>query len=262
MPKASLVGGTSSYICTVFIQDSSKTTGAGLTGLTNSTCGTFYYKRSNGSASVSCTINSITTLGTYAGSATNAAFKEIDSTNMPGFYELHIPNNALASGALNVACSLKGGTNAAPIALEFELMGADFQDAVHLGLSSLPNASAGASSGLPVVGTHLPSALTGGGNLKADALAINGDTTAASNLAKGADGLVASTCASGCTTTSIVTNLTVATDSFYNGRVITFTSGSLAGQSAAITAYVGSTKTLTVAALTGAPANTDAFVIS
>lgn len=44
------------------------------------------------------------------------------------------------------------------------------------------------------------------------------------------------------------------TDDFYNGAVIVFTSGSLAGQRTSITDYVGATKTATVVALTGAPA--------
>jgi hypothetical protein len=96
----------------------------------------------------------------------------------------------------------------------------------------------------------------------ANMLALAGDTTAPTNLKSGALGLVPSTCAAGSTTTSIVTNLTNATDGFYSGRVITFTTGSLAGQTTSISNYTGATKTLTVVALTGAPANNDAFVIS
>jgi len=81
-------------------------------------------------------------------------------------------------------------------------------------------------------------------------------------LNEGASGLVSSTCASGSTTTTIETNLTEATNSHYVGRTITFTSGALAGQSSDITGYNGTSKALTVTALTEAPANTDAFVIS
>lgn len=91
---------------------------------------------------------------------------------------------------------------------------------------------------------------------------ISGSATAADNLEAGALGLVSSTCAAGSTTTSIVTNLTEATNDHYNGRVITFTGGALAGQSSSISDYEGATKTLTVVALTEAPADTDAFVIS
>lgn len=52
-----------------------------------------------------------------------------------------------------------------------------------------------------------------------------------------------------------------ATDDFYNGRVIVFTSGALALQATSITDYVGATKTATVVALTGAPANNVTGVI-
>lgn len=109
---------------------------------------------------------------------------------------------------------------------------------------------------------RLPAALTAGGNMKCDLLAISGSTTAADNLEGGGLGLVVSTCAAGSTTTSIVTNLTEATDDHYNGRVITFTTGALLGQTTSISDYNGTTKTLTVVALTEAPADTNQFVIS
>jgi hypothetical protein len=117
-------------------------------------------------------------------------------------------------------------------------------------------------SDLDDIQARLPAALTAGGNMKSDFLALRGSTTAADNLEAGATGLVSSTCAAGSTTTSIVTNLTEATDDHYNGRVITFTGGALAGQSSSISDYTGATKTLTVVALTEAPADTDSFVIS
>lgn len=68
---------------------------------------------------------------------------------------------------------------------------------------------------------------------------------------------------SGSTTTSIVLNATTgidggapsSTNDFYNGRILIFTSGALAGQATSVEDYVGSTVTLTVVALTGAPAS-------
>lgn len=110
--------------------------------------------------------------------------------------------------------------------------------------------------------SRIPAALTADGNMKADALRIRGSATAADNLEEGAEALVPGTCAAGSSTTSIVTNLTEATDDHYNGRIITFVTGALVGQSTDITDYDGSTKTLTVTALTEAPADTNAFVIS
>jgi hypothetical protein len=65
---------------------------------------------------------------------------------------------------------------------------------------------------------------------------------------------------SGSTTTAVKFNTInggapSSVDDFYNGRVIVFTSGALAGQATSITDYTGATTTATVPALTGAPAN-------
>jgi hypothetical protein len=46
-----------------------------------------------------------------------------------------------------------------------------------------------------------------------------------------------------------------ATNDFYNGRTLIFTSGAMAGQAASITDYVGSTVTATISAVTGSAAN-------
>ena len=121
--------GTTSYICHVFIQDTSSTVGAGKTGL-NNTHITLAYMRRGATASVNVTtINSITTLGTYNGSATQAAFKEVDATNMKGIYELHLPNNALASGADSVVLKVQdaGSNNVQEVSLEIPLTGCDLK---------------------------------------------------------------------------------------------------------------------------------------
>jgi len=115
-----ITAGTTSYVMTVMAYDSTSTVGAGKTGITYNGGITCYYKRSNGAASVSCTINTISTLGTYAGSATNAAWKEVDSTNMAGVYELQIPNNAFASGATDVMVALQL-SGMVPISLYFRI---------------------------------------------------------------------------------------------------------------------------------------------
>ncbi len=65
----------------------------------------------------------------------------------------------------------------------------------------------------------------------------------------------------GSTTTALVFNATTGidggvpsnVDDFYNGRVVIFTSGALAGQATSISDYTGGSKTATVVALTGAP---------
>ena len=64
------------------------------------------------------------------------------------------------------------------------------------------------------------------------------------------------------TASSFVTNLSSAVDDYYNDKILTFTSGSLIGQSRIIHDYVGSTKTVSFdEAFTSAPDNGDDFVL-
>lgn len=73
----------------------------------------------------------------------------------------------------------------------------------------------------------------------------------------------------GSTTTTIVMNASTgldgaapsATDDFYNGCVLIFTSGAMAGQRTSVTDYVGSTQTLTVTAVTGSAASGVTFIL-
>lgn len=61
--------------------------------------------------------------------------------------------------------------------------------------------------------------------------------------------------------TAFVTDLTETTNDHYVGRTVIFTSGALLGQASTIAGYDGTTKTLTVTALTEAPADNDTFEI-
>ncbi len=96
---------------------------------------------------------------------------------------------------------------------------------------------------------------------------IGGSTTAADKLEEGAEALVIGTVNdAGASTTVFVIAVTGDTissvDDFYNGRIITFTTGNLLQQSTDITDYNGTTKAVTVTALTAAPDNSIQFVIS
>lgn len=62
-------------------------------------------------------------------------------------------------------------------------------------------------------------------------------------------------------TTQFTTDLTEATNSHFNGRIVMFTSGALTGEVREITAYTGATKLITVATMTDVPANGDDFII-
>jgi hypothetical protein len=92
---------------------------------------------------------------------------------------------------------------------------------------------------------------------------IGGSAAAATNAARGYQGLVLGKAITGTlTTTAFTTDLSETTNDHYNGRILTFTSGPLAGQQTTILDYNGTTKVLTVQAMTEAPANNNEFFIS
>lgn len=139
-----------SQIVYVFIRDSSATTGVGLTGLAyNSASLVAYYVRPGGSATA-ITLATQTTTGAYS----SGGFVEVSSTNMPGVYRFDVPNAVLATGVDSAVVMLKGATNMEPVVIEFQLIAANLQDAVHFGITGIPNAAAGASGGIPINGAN------------------------------------------------------------------------------------------------------------
>lgn len=147
--KLNILAGATSNIFQIFIQDSSSTTGAGLTGLAyNSASLTAYYHKDSDTTATAISLVTMT-VGTF----TSSGFKEIDATNMPGWYQFCPPDAAVSSGK-NVAFHLKGATNMAPLPIEVQLVSYNPYDAVRLGLTALPNANASAAGGLPILGTN------------------------------------------------------------------------------------------------------------
>jgi hypothetical protein len=133
-------------------------------------------------------------------------------------------------------------------------------DTNELQTDDYPTTIAAIQSDTDNIQTRLPTALING-RMDSDVEAINDDTTAADNLAKSALSIVPGACEGTPTTTVIQTDLAETTDDHYIGRVIIFTSGAAAYQATDITDYTGSTGTVTVTALTTAPAASDTFVI-
>ena len=137
-----------------------------------------------------------------------------------------------------------------------------------LDAANLPTDIAGVQSDTDNIQARLPAALSAGGNMKSDVLEVNASTNAAANLARGTLGVVLGTATTGGTTTSIPTSsldpAASVTDQ-YKGRIVTFdratTTVALRGQSTDITASTAG-GTLTVTALTTAPASGDTFTIT
>lgn len=116
--------GTTSVILPLSIYDSSSATGAKLPGLVfNSASLTAYYNRT-GAAGAAVAITLVTaTKGTWV----SGGFIAIDGTNMPGDYELHIPDAALVTGVDTVLIQLKGAADMVPINVKILLTAIDFQ---------------------------------------------------------------------------------------------------------------------------------------
>ena len=168
--KLSIPSGTTSKRIAIFIQDSSSTTGAGLTGLTNASAGLTCYSWIDTDGDVAATAQTLSsaTRGTF----TSGGFIQKDSTNQPGAYEFGIPNALLASGVKWAFIMFKGATNMAPLPIEIEVTATSNQDAVRGGMTALPNANAEAAGGLYTRGT-------GAGQIAQDAngnVRVNVDT--------------------------------------------------------------------------------------
>ncbi len=93
---------------------------------------TAYYIYPGGTATA-LTLETISTLGTYAAptSAAHMRFKLVDDTNMPGIYEVQFHNDwfSVASARRGALVQMKGATGMAPVQFEFTLVGFDLTDA-------------------------------------------------------------------------------------------------------------------------------------
>jgi hypothetical protein len=108
-----IYAGLTSQTVRFFVQDTSSTSGAGLTGLTSGISGlTAYYTKGGTGSATAITLASQTATGAW----TSGGFCAVDGTNMPGVYRLDIPNAALDS-EVETIIMLRGATNMAPVCL-------------------------------------------------------------------------------------------------------------------------------------------------
>jgi len=289
MAKLTVKAGSTSRLEHVFILDSTSTIGAGKTGLTNASVTAFYFRPGDTSTTGRSITLSAGTLGTWS----SGGFKEVSATDMPGLYEIGIPNAIFAS-TVNHAVVMIKGTGIAPVLLEYDLVAYDPLDNVRLGLTALPSVAAGANGGLPLgdaagdvtVSSTTTGALTStsfaANSLTASALATDAVTeivggvwnanyasfTTAGTFGKLMDILrkanyvVEGTTTAGSTTTTINTNLTGYIQNAFDNQTILFISGTLAGTSGIINANNTNATIITLGeAIPAAPASGVDFVI-
>lgn len=182
MAKLSILAGATSQSVNVFIQDSSSTVGAGLSGLVFNTSGLIAYYSFTGANAASVQI-SLATLATLATAFASGGFKEIDATNMKGLYRLDLPNTALAtSKGRVVTVILSGAANMAPCVLEIELTGIDNQDGVRAGMTALPNTVVSTNASLLTSGTGTDQLSVASGRIDIGKALGNAITTTASGI--------------------------------------------------------------------------------
>lgn len=125
--KLKIKQGSTSQLAAVFIQDSSATDGSGLTGLAYNSSGLTWYWFQSGDASATQVTPATATVGTWA----SGGFVEVDATNMPGVYEIGIPDAAINAAGITYMM-LKGATNMAPVLIEIECDEIAYQSATQV----------------------------------------------------------------------------------------------------------------------------------
>lgn len=266
--KLARKAGATSQIFQVFIRDSSSTTGAGLTGLVfNSASLTAYYHRDTDTTATAITLVTMT-VGTF----TSSGFKEIDATNMPGWYQFCPPNAALAAGAASCGFHLKGATNMAPLPIEVDL---DPQVDVHLwngtavatpatagipdtnvkNINNVAAATPGAAGGVLISGSNTgtttlgaltvtgATTLTGAVSL-GSTLGVTGTTTLAALTTTGTMTVNAFTCTNNFTVSGnwLTTGTTTWTGAAtFTGGLTSNITGNLVGTVSTLTTYTGNT---------------------
>lgn len=253
---AVIKNGQTSVVLRFKLLDSSSTSGAGLTGLTNASSGLRISTIADNEPTATSytaagsTIETITTLGTYAApTATKCRFKEVDSTNHPGLYEVHFADARFAaSNAKSLVISISGATNLVQADALVSLVSDDPFVAKPTNYASL--------------------SIDGSGRV--DAAKVGGNTSIVATV----KAIGRCTVTSGGSTTSVPTSaLTLAGSAAsgvvadqFKGRTVLFdgdtTTAGLRGATAAISASSASdTPTLTVGTLPASPASGDTFSI-
>lgn len=224
MAKLILTKAKSDVTVYLFIQDSSETTGAGLTGLAYDTADLVcYYIRPGGSATA-ITLATQTVTGAHS----DGGFVEVDSTNMPGVYRLDLPDAVCATGVDSVVVMLKGAADMAPCILELQLDDYDLAD-----IDTLLDTIDGKVDDIP--SDVWDEILTGATH--------NVATSAGRRLRELGTTVIATNTAQGGGTNYITLDIGAsATDEIYDENLVTIIGGTGIGQSRLITDYDGTSK--------------------
>lgn len=246
--------GSTSVIVRAFIKDSSKTDGSGLTGLTSATSNLIISIISDVESSpVTYTsaanhIQTIVSLGTYSSPVANRCrFKEVDSTNHPGLYELQFDDSRFSvSGANSLTITISGATNVM-VTNVFIQLGESPSD-ITKWLGTAP--STPSIAGVPIVDVGYVSGIT-----------ASPSSTPNVNVSTISNGIISSSTftadtglipiRNGTAQTGSSSSITLdagasSTTNFYAGLHILITGGTGIGQTRLCSSYDGSTKVASI----------------
>jgi len=174
--KLTVKAGATSRLEHVFILDSASTAGAGKTALTNASITAFYFRPGD----TTTTGRSITLAGGTLGTWSSGGFIQVNATDMPGLYEIGIPNAIFAAGVNHAVVMIKG-TGIAPVLLEYDLVAYDPLDTVRLGLTAMPNVASGSAGAILTSGTGTAQLNVTSGNVSGSVASVaSGGITSAS----------------------------------------------------------------------------------
>lgn len=180
---------STSNIFRVCLKNSS--TGQPLTGLDHTSSGLIISTICDNEATATAytvagsNVETISTLGTFAAPTSGKCrFKAVDGTNHPGLYEFQFADARFSvANAKRFVFSVSGATNLLAMDYEVELTRMNLQDGTRGGMTALPNAAAGASGGLWILGSMTGSpAITGSFSI------LNASGSAVSLLSAGSNG--------------------------------------------------------------------------
>ena len=127
MSKQFFIAGQTDKTIDVFIQDSSSTVGAGLTGLVYNTASLVCYYRKGATGAATALSLATQTIG---GAHSDGGFVAVDGTNMPGLYRLDLSDTMIADAG-TTKIYLRGATNMAPCVAEIEVSADVISDLYH-----------------------------------------------------------------------------------------------------------------------------------
>lgn len=158
-----ILKGTTSKIIEVMLRDG--TTGAGKTAVAHTDVTASYVRE--GATRTAITLAA----GTAGDSYSSGKWAEVDSTNCPGLYQLHLPDASLATGVNAVTTTLTA-TGVIDKVIRISLLDVDLRDSTDAGLSRLDAAISSRSS-------HAATDIVSGGAITTSGGAVSNVTTVA-----------------------------------------------------------------------------------